>query len=276
MATLIGFFPVLHHGYISLLQKEDWETVYWLPEEILEKWERYENLKRDLRWETLEGIPNIIDKAGLVSKIEKLSLEKLDELQGKIVMPDEDVSRWFAETYLVDKDVTYEQVFLRADFSHVAKKDFVDPDAEITEDELHVSFMKQAEELKEKSPDWWRQIAAVAVVDGKVIASACNHGAPSDFRTALHGDPRSQFDAGESIEICSCIHAEASVVAQVAKQKDVSLDSADIYVTTFPCPVCAKLLSETGVKQVFYKEGYSKGEGKEVLQAAGIKLIKVA
>jgi len=276
--VLVAFFPVLHDGYIALLKKEDWETVYWFPENILENWERYENLKRDLRWSDLAQIPSVISVAGIVATIKKITEEEIAVLQnfdGDICMPDEDVSRWFAETYIPDVAIQYEHIYLRADFSHVTKKDFVDPDAIITNEELHKEFMSKAQELKDKSPDWWRQIAALAVLDGKIIASACNHGLPSNFDTAVFGDPRSQFDAGESIEICSCIHAEASVVAQVASS-NLSLQGADMYVTVFPCPVCAKLLSETGVRRVFYKEGYSKGEGKEVLQAAGIQLVKVA
>lgn len=275
---LIAFFPVLHDGYISLLKKEDWEVVYWFPKEILENWERYENLKRDLRWSDLSQIPRIISDAGLVKSIKPITEEEIGFIKnfdGEIFIPDEDVSRWFAKKYLPEVNINFENIYLRADFSHVAKNDFVDPDAVVTEDELHKEFMSKAYELKDKSSDWWRQLGAVAVVDGKIIASACNHGLPSDLNTAVFGDPRSQFNAGESIEICSCIHAESSVVAQVAGS-NISLKGADIYVTVFPCPVCAKLLSETGVKRVFYKEGYSKGEGKEVLKSAGIELIKVA
>lgn len=277
--VLILFFPVLHDGYFSLLKKEDWEVVYWLPENLLQYWDRFENLKRDLRWSDLSKIPSVIFDSGLVRNIKKITEEEIKNVKEsdfEIFMPDEDVSRWFIEKYFPDKNVVFEQIFLRADFSHVKKNDFVDPDAVVTEDEMHKSFMDKAEELKNRSPDWWRQLAAIAVLDGKIIASAVNHGLPTDFRTALFGDPRSQFNAGENIEICSCIHAESSIVAQVAKEKDLSLNGADIYVTVFPCPVCAKLLSETGIKRVFYREGYSKGEGKEVLKAAGIELIKVA
>ncbi len=276
---LIGFFPVIHHRYLELLEKFENDTVYFFSEEVLEDWDRFENLKRDLRWQDLSDIPKLIKKAGLVKEIKVLDKKTLLEVQnfeGQIFMPDEDISHWFSETHLSGKEVVYEKIYLRADFGKVKKQDFVDPDAEITEDEMHKDFMQKAIEVAEKSPDWWRQIGSVAVIDGKIIASACNHGLPTNFDTALYGDPRSQFNAGESIEICSCIHSESSIVAQAAKDKNISLEGADIYVSTFPCPICAKLLSETGIKRVFYKEGYSKGEGKEVLQSSGIKLIKVS
>lgn len=275
---LIGFFPVLHDGYFSLLDKEDWEVVFWLPEEVLEKYERFVNLKRDLRWSDLSKIPGVVSDSGLVKNIKKITEEEIENIlksDFEIFMPDEDVSLWFAEKYLPNVDINYERVFLRRDFTHVTKEDFVDPDAVITQAALHREFMNKAEGLKDKSPDWWRQVGAVAVSDGKIIYSACNHGVPTDFGTALFCDPRSQFDAGENMEIWSCIHAESSIVAQASSRNDVSLRGADIYVTIFPCPVCAKLLSETGVKRVFYRDGYSKGEGKEVLKAVGIELIKV-
>lgn len=279
-SVLIGFFPVVHHRYLELLASFEQDTVYFFTEEILEDWDRFEHLKRDLRWKDLSEIPTLIEKAGLVKEIKALNKKTLEEVQhfeGTIVMPDEDVSHWFSKKYLEGNRVEFREVFLRADFNRanrLKKEDFIDPDAEITEDELHRQFMGEAELLARKSPDWWRQIGSVSVSNGKIIASACNHGLPSNFDTALYGDPRSQFDAGESIEICSCIHSESSVVAQAAKE-GIPLDGADIYVTTFPCPVCAKLLSETGIKRVFYKEGYSRGEGKEVLRSAGVQLIKV-
>ena len=278
---LISFFPVIHSGYLELLKDFEDKTVYFLPESLLENWDRYDYLKRDLRWKELNTIPEILNKAGIAKDIRELTENKIEEIKsfdGKIIMPDEDVSHWFFEKYISDKEVEFKNIFLRADFKRVqnmTKGDFVDPDMEVTEDELHKEFMNKAVDTAQKSPDWWRQIGSVAVSDGKVIASACNHGLPSDFDTSMKGDPRSQFDAGESIEICSCIHSESSVVAQAAKDKNISLDGADVYVSTFPCPVCAKLLSETGINRVFYKEGYSKGEGKEVLKSKGIKLIKV-
>jgi dCMP deaminase len=280
---LIGFFPVIHQGYLDLLEDFKDKEIYYFSEHLLEKWERFDHLKRDLRFKDISLIPNILKKAGIIKDAAEITEENIDEIKnfnGKIIMPDEDVSQWFSEKYLFDsnKDIEFKNIFLRADQKRVKKMtegDFVDPDEEVTEEGMHQDFMKKAIDLTQKSPDWWRQIASVAVSDGKIIASACNHGLPNDLQTSVFGDPRSQFDAGENIEVCSCIHSEASVVAQVAKEKDLSLDGADIYVSTFPCPVCAKLLSETGIKRVFYKEGYSKGEGKEVLKSAGIKLIRV-
>jgi hypothetical protein len=153
---LLGFFPVIHHRYLELLQEFENKTVYFFTEELLEKWDRFENVKRDLRWNDLSEIPKIIRDAGLVKEIKPLKFDSLKEIQdfeGRIVMPDEDISFWFAEKYLSDfqNEIEFKEVYLRADFGKVKKKDFVDPDVEITEDEMHKEFMRHAVEISKKS-----------------------------------------------------------------------------------------------------------------------------
>ena len=64
----------------------------------------------------------------------------------------------------------------------------------------------------------------------------------------MFGDPRSNFDAGKNIELSKFIHAEASLIAQAAKQ-GAKLEGASIYVTTFPCPVCARLVATAGLRK---------------------------
>ena len=55
-----------------------------------------------------------------------------------------------------------------------------------------------------------------------------------------------------------------------------AVDVADnLYLTTFTCPVCAKLVSETGIKAVYFADGYSMVEGLRVLEEAGVEVVKV-
>ena len=88
------------------------------------------------------------------------------------------------------------------------------------------------------------------------------------------GDPRSNFDAGEHPEIYTSIHGEASVVAQAARD-GVSLKGAEIYVTTFPCANCARLIAEVGIKKVYYRDGYSMLDAEDIFKAANIEVVLV-
>jgi dCMP deaminase len=70
------------------------------------------------------------------------------------------------------------------------------------------------------------------------------------------------------------LHAEASIIAAAARD-GVSLRGADLYVTTFPCPSCARLIAQAGFARCFFAGPYSVLDGEEVLRAAGIELLWV-
>ena len=97
---------------------------------------------------------------------------------------------------------------------------------------------------------------------------------PNDFHLAEKGDPRSNFDAGQRLDISTAIHSEVGLIAKAAKQ-GLSLDGASAYVTTFPCPNCAHLLAEAGIKKVYYQKGYSLLDAEEILKAYGVEIILV-
>ena len=134
--------------------------------------------------------------------------------------------------------------------------------------------MTEAFSETEKSSDWWRQIAAIAVKDKKVLLKAHNHHMPTDFHLSVNGDPRSNFDAGQHGEIYTSIHAEAEVVAKAAEQ-GLSLKGVSLYSTTFPCPNCARLIAQTGIKKVYYSRGYSLLDAERILEHFGIEIILV-
>lgn len=134
--------------------------------------------------------------------------------------------------------------------------------------------MKKANSESEKSPDWWRQIGAIIIKDSKIILQGHNKHLPSERATMFQGDPRSNFDAGERIEISSALHGEAGLIALAAK-KGISLEGTSIYVTVFPCPNCAKLIAASGIKKVFYSKGYSLLDAEDIFESFGVELIKV-
>ena len=127
----------------------------------------------------------------------------------------------------------------------------------------------------EKSPDWWRQIGAIALKDGKILLTGFNKPVPSkDYTLGPFGDPRSNFDAGIGFEISKAIHAEAGVIATAAR-RGLPLEGASLYITTFPCPVCAKSIAASGIKRVYYSKGYSLLDAEDVLRAAGVEIVLV-
>lgn len=66
------------------------------------------------------------------------------------------------------------------------------------------------------------------------------------------------FKNSEKYGACPANHAEANAVALAAK-KGISTDGSTLYVTLFPCPVCAKLVIAAGIKEIVYEANYAQG-----------------
>jgi dCMP deaminase len=72
------------------------------------------------------------------------------------------------------------------------------------------------------------------------------------------------------------LHAEANALMKLCRSTESS-DGATLYVTHFPCIECAKLIYQSGIKEVYYINDYeaSKGSGKEFLFKAGVNVCQV-
>lgn len=272
--VLIALVPAIHVGYLDLFKKYP-NTLYILGESILKNWEHHKNLHRDLRRVDQKLIADFISKSELVKKVKILEEENLFELENqKIVMPKEDVSEWFAEKYLNNNKVDFEEFFLRWNKPISTQESEIFEDQKITTEEFHQKMIKKTSELAQKSANWWRQVGALAIKNGKILAESFNRTMPTQQNKDVYGDLRMCFDAGESHELCAEIHAEASLIAQCAK-KGVSLEGAEIYITTFPCPTCAKLIAEAGFSKVYFQDGYSLSDAKDILKNIDVEVIKV-
>jgi dCMP deaminase len=271
----VSYIPALHKGYIDFFKKYP-GTLYILgPDFVLEA----PRMDRDIRALAPEEIKSLLEGLGIFSKIVVLTKTNLDELlndPAQIVTPDEEANRLFAGKYLKDKNVELISVFLRWDRQISTTEFQVPPGRVISVNEFDKMMMSNAFEESKKSPDWWRQIGAILVRDKKPVLIAHNTALPSEYTLNALGDPRSNFDAGEAQykDLGKFIHGEANVIAQAAKQ-GIATDGAYIYVTTFPCPACAKLIAVAGIKEVYYSKGYSMLDAEDILKAFDIKITLV-
>ena len=269
--ALVVFVPVLHEGYLKLFKKHP-VSLYILGPDIVAG---YTSLTRDLRLMDPQLVKKAIEALGIVPEVEVLTLEGLKGFSAdEIVMPDEDVSRDLAVKYFAGKKVRFESVFLRWDKQITTRESIVPPDRVISQDAFDREMLGVAAKMAERSADWWRQIGTVIVQNGKAIISSYNKILPNDLVFATFGDLRSNFDAGEHIDLVATIHGEARAIAHAARE-GVSLKGASIYVTTFPCPPCAKLILESGIKKVYYEKGYSLIDAEKLLRDGGVEIILV-
>jgi dCMP deaminase len=70
------------------------------------------------------------------------------------------------------------------------------------------------------------------------------------------------------------LHAESNAIAKLARSNNSGSD-ADIFITHSPCIECAKLIYQSGIRNVFYRENYRDNTGIDFLQKSGVTVTKV-
>lgn len=70
------------------------------------------------------------------------------------------------------------------------------------------------------------------------------------------------------------LHAESNAIAKLARSNE-SGEDASLFVTHSPCIECAKLIYQTGIKNVFYKENYRNNDGINFLEKSGVAVEKL-
>jgi dCMP deaminase len=70
------------------------------------------------------------------------------------------------------------------------------------------------------------------------------------------------------------LHAEQNALAKLAKSTE-SGDGATMFITHAPCIDCAKLVFQSGISSVYYRNSYRDDSGIEFLERAGVKVEKL-
>jgi dCMP deaminase len=190
-----------------------------------------------------------------------------------LILPYDEVMIEFAKKHLSDCQVEFRKVFIRWNKINTTSDEEVPAGTVVTSDQFAREIMNQCHEIAQLSSDWWRQVGAVAVRDGKPLMWGLNRQQPTDYSQGIDGDIRLNFGFGERVEICGPIHAEGEVIASAARV-GLALAGADLYCTTFPCPACARLIAKSGVLRVIYQTGYSVCDAWDILKQVGVEVVK--
>ena len=70
------------------------------------------------------------------------------------------------------------------------------------------------------------------------------------------------------------LHAESNAVAKLAKSSESGLGAA-MFVTHAPCIDCAKIVYQSGIDTVYYKNDYRSTQGLDFLTKSNVNLVKV-
>ncbi len=70
------------------------------------------------------------------------------------------------------------------------------------------------------------------------------------------------------------LHAEQNAIAKLAKSTE-SGSGATMFITHAPCLDCAKLVYQSGINSVFYRNSYRNEDGIQFLEKCNVKVEKV-
>ena len=121
-----------------------------------------------------------------------------------------------------------------------------------------------------------RGVGAVLVKDKRILATGYN-GAPAGLK---HCEEVGCIRENESIpsgtrhELCRGLHAEQNVIVQAAYH-GIPIDGATIYCTNKPCVICSKMIINSGIKQIYYDEGYNDPLADQMLTEAGLEIVRL-
>jgi dCMP deaminase len=119
-------------------------------------------------------------------------------------------------------------------------------------------------------------VGAVIVKNKKVLATGYN-GSPSGLKHCLEvGCLREQMGipSGQRHELCRAIHAEQNAIIQAATS-GISIEGGILYSTTFPCILCAKMLINAGIKEIYIADGYPDELSKSIMEEAGVAVNRL-
>ena len=77
--------------------------------------------------------------------------------------------------------------------------------------------------------------------------------------------------SGTRHEMCYATHAEQNAIIQAAKM-GVSIDGATLYCTHQPCVICSKMIINSGIVRIVYRNGYPDDFSMELLREAGVDI----
>ena len=110
-----------------------------------------------------------------------------------------------------------------------------------------------------------RQVGALLVKDKMIISDGYN-GTPSGFENVCEDE--------NGVTKPYVLHAEANAISKVA-QSGNSSKGATLFVTASPCIECAKLIIQSGIRRVVYRDEYRLTDGIDLLRRAGIEVEKI-
>lgn len=125
--------------------------------------------------------------------------------------------------------------------------------------------MKVAETYSQLSTAKRLQVGAIVVKDNRVISIGYN-GMPSGWTNECEDE---EYKTKPEV-----LHAETNAIAKLARTNESGQD-ATMFITHAPCLDCAKLIFQSGINTVYYRNSYRNTNGVEFLKKCDVKVEQI-
>ena len=134
--------------------------------------------------------------------------------------------------------------------------------------------MDVAERFAELSSARRLHVGAIVVKDDRIISIGYN-GMPSGWDNNCEDEIRYPDAEGVTLKTKpEVLHAESNALAKVARSTNSS-EGATLYVTHAPCLECSKLIYQSGINSVFYRNEYRDSAGINFLHNCQVSVNKI-
>ncbi|HPM74124.1 MAG TPA: deaminase [Saccharofermentans sp.] len=128
-------------------------------------------------------------------------------------------------------------------------------------DDLYMDLAIRAAEMSYSNR---KKVGGLLVKDKNVISTGWN-GTPTGW------DNKCEDEFGNTLPIV--IHTEQNLIAKCARA-GISTAGATMYITLSPCYDCAKIIIQSMIIRVIYKELYRISDAVDFLKQAGIEVVQ--
>lgn len=111
----------------------------------------------------------------------------------------------------------------------------------------------------------------IADVKGRPLSVGYNGTAAGRPHCIDNPCPGAKFSSGQGLDKCEAIHAEQNAILYLRDPDRAHT----IFLTTFPCNSCIKLLLGTSIQEIVYRDGYPHSEAASWWKEAGRRTYQV-
>ena len=133
--------------------------------------------------------------------------------------------------------------------------------------------MKTAETFAELSHARRLHVGAIVVKDDRIISIGYN-GMPAGWDNNCEDELHQPVGRVDLVTKPEVLHAETNAIAKLAKSNESGM-GATRFITHAPCLDCAKLIYQSGISSVLYRDAYRNTSGITFLERSGVTVDQV-